>query len=228
MLILCDKKMPPKAKEKLTSFGNLVELSTSGITYEAISGHPDIFLCPTPKGLIAAPNLPMEYFEILEENDILYQTGDFPVEKAYPGSARYNALALPTLLIHNTEITDRQISIQYETNQIVQVQQGYTRCNLIAVSQEKYVTCDHGIEKALQIKEKQVLFVETELVQLEGFSHGFFGGACGTYKSFWFICGSLKYMKQEVQIRNLASAVNLEIIELYDGPLVDVGTIMAV
>lgn len=228
MLILCDKKMPSRAKEKLASFGNLVELSTSGITYEAISGHPDIFLCPTPKGLIAAPNLPKEYFEILEGNDILYKTGELPVEKAYPGSARYNALALPFLLIHNTDITDRQISVQYKTNQIVHMQQGYTRCNLIAVSQEKYVTCDHGIEKALQMKKKQVLFVETDLIQLEGFSHGFFGGACGIFAGFWFICGSLKFMKQEVEIRNLASAVNLEIIELYDGPLIDVGTIMAV
>ena len=72
MLILLDRKMPETAKEKLATYGEIVEFASKGITYEAISGHPDIFFCPTPAGLIVAPNLPQEYFSFLDQNNITY------------------------------------------------------------------------------------------------------------------------------------------------------------
>ena len=34
MLIIVDKKVPDQARRKLTEYGNLIELETSGITYD--------------------------------------------------------------------------------------------------------------------------------------------------------------------------------------------------
>jgi hypothetical protein len=58
MMIIVDNKITPVAKRRLSSFGELVELKTDGITYPAISGHPDIFFCQSADNLIVAPNLP--------------------------------------------------------------------------------------------------------------------------------------------------------------------------
>ena len=66
MLILLTAKCPKLQKKNWQPYGEIVEFATEGITYEAISGHPDIFFCPTPAGLIVAPNLPEKYFKILE------------------------------------------------------------------------------------------------------------------------------------------------------------------
>ena len=86
MLIIIDDKMSPKAKEKLASYGELMELKTEGITYPAISGHPDIFFCHAPGKLIVAPNLPKHYFNRLRDLKIDHITGELPVGAEYPHS----------------------------------------------------------------------------------------------------------------------------------------------
>lgn len=57
MLIVIDKRIPEEAKKRLSGFGKIIEFETKGITYPAISGHPDIFMCQTTESLICAPNL---------------------------------------------------------------------------------------------------------------------------------------------------------------------------
>ena len=61
MFIIADNRIPPQAKEKLSEYGEIINFSTKGITYEAISGHPDIFFCQVNNKLIVAPNLPDLY-----------------------------------------------------------------------------------------------------------------------------------------------------------------------
>jgi hypothetical protein len=68
MLIIIDHKISVSAKEILSSYGELMELATEGITYPAISGHPDIFFCQVPGKLIVAPNLPEKYFDQLDRS----------------------------------------------------------------------------------------------------------------------------------------------------------------
>ena len=84
--------MPDQARLTLSGYGQVVEFATENITYNAISGHPDIFFCPTPAGLIVAPNLPETYFQILDQNCIQYFKGSLPVGSNYHESARYNSL----------------------------------------------------------------------------------------------------------------------------------------
>ncbi len=110
MLIIIDQKISASAKEILSSYGELMELATKGITYPAISGHPDIFFCQSPDKLIVAPNLPQKYFDQLNDHKINYITGELPVGPEYPASARYNAVATSKYLIHNLRHTDPVIT----------------------------------------------------------------------------------------------------------------------
>jgi hypothetical protein len=226
MLILLDRKMPEEAKEKLAAYGEIVEFATDGITYEAISGHPDIFFCPTPDGLIVAPNLPEEYFRILDQNSIPCIKGSLPVGKEYPETARYNSLVTGKFIIQNPTSSDPVIHDLNLNLEIIPVQQGYVRCNLITLPNETYITSDRGIEKSIKQCRLDVQYIEPTCIKLDGFEHGFFGGAIGLFENKLFICGSLNYFKEKAIIESFVKRSGVSIIELYDGEPVDVGTIL--
>ncbi|MDO9257745.1 MAG: hypothetical protein Q7U54_19670 [Bacteroidales bacterium] len=226
MLILLDRKMPGAAREKLATYGNIVEFATEGITYEAISGHPDIFFCPSPGGLIVAPNLPEEYFGILDQNSIHYHKGSIPVGREYPETARYNSLVTDKFIIQNPASSDPKILKLNAELEPIHTKQGYVRCNLIALSNETYITSDRGIEKSLKQRNLEVLFVDPTGVKLDGFKNGFFGGACGLFENTLFVCGSLKYSQEQAIIESFVGRAGVSIIELFDGQPVDVGNIL--
>jgi hypothetical protein len=204
MLILCDRKMPGTAKEKLAAFGEVVEFATEGITYEAISGHPDI----------------------LNQKGIRYTIGNLPVGKKYPESARYNALFANGKLIHNPDISDPAIQELNPEVEIIRIKQGYTRCSLIPLPNNTFITSDRGIDKTLKKNQFEVLFVDPSSIKLEGFEHGFIGGASGIYENSLFICGSLKFIKEKNLVEEFTARAGVQIIELYDVPPMDIGTLI--
>lgn len=226
MLIIVDKKIPDQAKEKLASIGKLMELETENITYEAISGHPDIFFHQTPYELFVSPNLPSKYFEILEEEDISFVTGEQGVGEKYPASAAYNAVSTQSLLIHNFRNTDAAITRRLDDADLIHVDQGYTRCNLLAFDDMHFITSDEGIDRMLKRFDKESLLVSNESIVLEGFDHGFFGGCCGIYHNKLFVLGSLEKHPQKQDIEDFVARQGHYIIELYDGPLFDGGSII--
>ena len=152
MLILCDSKMPEMAKTKLAAYGEIVEFATEGITYEAISGHPDIFFCPTSAGLIVAPNLPEKYFKILNAKCINYTIGYLPVGIQYPDSARYNTLVTKKFIVQNDAISDATILKQNPNHEIINVRQGYVRCNLLALPNDSFITSTGELRNRLEPK----------------------------------------------------------------------------
>ena len=218
--------MPETSKEKLAAYGEIVEFATEGITYDAISGHPDIFFCPTPAGLIVAPNLPEKYFAILDQYKINYIKSSLPVGQEYPETAQYNSLVTNKFIFQNPAVSEPEIEKLNTELEIIPIKQGYVRCNLIALPNETFITSDRGIEKSLKQHKLEVLYIDPTCVKLDGFEHGFFGGDCGLFENTLFICGSLKYFKERTIIESYVKRSGVSIIELYEGEPVDVGTIL--
>lgn len=235
MLIVNDKRLSREAKEKLAAYGELLELETRGITYPAISGHPDIFFGQLPGRLVVAPILPEHYIQTLNGYDIDYILGELPVGQSYPETARYNAVATGDYFIHNLNHTDPGLLRAASGLQPIQVGQGYTRCNLLPLKGGHFITCDPGIYKALQGRSPSpkgrspcVINVDPSGILLEGFPHGFFGGCCGVMEDEVFINGSLDQFTEGEKVRKFLTGLGYKIIELSDGPLVDVGSILFV
>lgn len=226
MLIIIDHKIPAEAKEKLASFGKLMELETSGITYDAISGHPDIFFHQAPGHLFVAPNLPEKYIKVLEDEEIPYTIGEQDVGAKYPASSAFNAVSTNQLLIHNFRNTDASITRTLEDADLIHVDQGYTRCNLLAFDDKHFISSDNGIARVMERFDKECLLVSHEGIKLEGFDHGFFGGCCGIYHNKVFILGSLKDHPDKLAIENFIANRGHYLIELYEGPLFDGGSII--
>ena len=225
-MIIVDGKMPDFAKAKLAECGHLLELETSGITYPAISGHPDIFFCPTRAGLIVAPDLPEEYFSLLDLHRIKYRKGETAVGSAYPQTAPFNAVVTSKYIIHNLKLTDPLLLKACEGLTPIHVNQGYTRCNLLVLDENLFVSSDKGICNTLLDHDLHCHYFPPHEIKLEGFSNGFLGGACGIWDQKLFMCGSLKYHSWGQQFREIIEAEDLAIIELIDKPLMDVGSII--
>lgn len=226
MVIIADKRIQSEAKQKLEKYGVLVLLETKGITYEAISGHPDIFICSVNNKVIVAPNLPEEYKKVLTDNGISYIEGEQNVGEKFPDTAAYNVVSTEKYMAHNFRYTDSVITSRSDDLDLIHLNQGYSRCNLLPLKNDSFITSDEGVTRILQNNNLNVLYVSPDGIHLPGFKHGFFGGACGVYDNKVFILGSLKHYKEGEKVRKFLHSLDYEIIELFDGPLFDGGSIL--
>ena len=221
MLIIIDKRIPEKAKENLSKYGEIIEFSTTGITYEAISGHPDVFFCKTDKTLIIAANLPQHYKNILKNNNISFIEGMKKTGQKYPATAYFNAVISENYIIHNFDFTDEKILKNTSSKRKIKINQAYSRCSILPLKKNNFITSDKGIQKTLSENKLNYLFVSPEKMILPGFSNGFIGGCCGVFENKIFLMGSLKYFPDGEKFKQFADKLGYEIIELYDGPLFD-------
>lgn len=226
MKIIADKRIPKEARKTLEKYGEIIDVQSKGITYDAISGHSDIFFCQLDKDLVIASNTPESLKSLFIENQIQFIEGASSVGEKYPETAAYNAVVTDKLLIHNLQYIDSFLLEKCTALEKINVKQGYCRCNLIALPNNRFITSDNGIESSLKTKGYEVLFVNPNGIMLPGFSHGFIGGCCGIYEDSIFFLGSLKHFPEGEKIKSFLKG--LQIIELYDGPLFDGGSLIFV
>tara|TARA_Y100001954_G_scaffold232473_1_gene283809 strand:+ start:345 stop:1031 length:687 start_codon:yes stop_codon:yes gene_type:complete len=226
MLIIVDKKIPEEAKARLKHYGELLELETNGITYNAISGHPDIFITKALDKWIIAPNTPNYVKDILREREIDFVEGEEAVDEKYPQSSKYNVVCTSTHLIHNFRNTDSIITRKCEDLDLIHVDQGYTRCNLIPLTNDAFISSDKGISKVLDRYGIENIYVNPKGIELPGFTHGFFGGCCGIFDQKLFVIGKIDHLENAKEFREFITSKNIEIIELYNGNLFDGGSIL--
>lgn len=226
MIIIADKRIPAEALQNLRNYGELVLFETTGITEESISCHPDIFFCKTPQSLIIAPNLPLKYKTILAEKNIAFIEGDSIAGMEYHGAARYNAVVTETHLIHRTDITDTAILNNCPDLDKINVRQGFTRCSLLPLKENNFITSDEGIYKTLNKPGFRVMLVSAKNIILHGHKNGFFGGACGVAGNTVFITGNLNHFPDGEKVKQFILKMGYDIVELYDGPLFDCGSLL--
>lgn len=226
MLIIVDQKIPEEAFKKLAEFGSVIGLTTNGITYEAICGHPDIFISILGNDLIVAPNLPQKVMNVLKENGISFHIGEQEVGQKYPETAVYNIVSTSKFLFHNLKFTDLVVKDLAFGLDKIHVEQAYTRCNLIALNNECFITSDKGIEKHLKEINLDVFYSNPDGILLPGFKNGFIGGCAGYFENQLFLIGSLDHYPAGAELRKKLNEWGVEIVELYDGPLFDGGGIL--
>lgn len=227
-VIIASAAMPPEARENLKKMGDVEWLQPSDLAYPSISSHPDIFFfCKDErycKSIVCAKNIDIEIpnVEVIK--------GDSIVGKKYPDTVPYNAVGVGNILIHNLRFTDKKIKElfggeMFEDSSQIFVNQGYTRCNLLALNERNFITSDLGIKKVLDAHGFDVFYVDPHQVMLPGHDYGFFPGCCGLTGDCLVVCGTLSHLKECKELRKFIRRNKLKIIELYDGDLVDVGSI---
>ncbi|MBR6438511.1 MAG: radical SAM protein [Bacteroidales bacterium] len=228
VVIIASATMPAEAKESLSKMGSVTWLEPSDKAYPSISSHPDIFFfCKDERhceSVICAKNVDID----LPEN-IKVANGGKSVGNAYPATVPYNAVGVGNMLIHNLKYTDEKIIELYgkiSTKSVqLNVNQGYTRCNLLALDERNFITSDFGIKRVLEENGCNVFYVDPHQIALPGHDHGFFSGCCGLVDDCVVVCGSLNKLKECKELKKFIRRNGMKIIELYNGDLIDVGSI---
>lgn len=231
MLILGDARIPEQAKQSLFKLGTYIPVLTAGITYESISGHPDIFFClGDDYQLIVAPNIPKDYLMILKRYNVSFRMGNLPVGDEYPETARYNAVVTEDYLIHNEQVTDENLKQFFGKKKNIHVNQAYTRCNLVPLRNGKFITSDEGIFKILKSNNLDIEYFSPEGIILPGFEHGFLGGTMGIglFDEKIFLLGQLESYPEGERLGATLRQAGYDIIELYQGPLFDGGSLLMI
>ena len=225
MIIIHDSRLPDEASANLQKHGECLSFYTENITYEAIAGHPDIFICPVDEKVIIAPNIPAVYMDFFLRRKIAFITGKTIVGNRKQNTTSYNAVITDKYVIHNSKFTDISILEETKSKNFIDVKQGFARCSLMPLKDNNFLVSDKGIVKKLQEKGLNCYYFSPEEIILPGFPYGFIGGCMGAYQNKIFIIGSLKYHSDGDKTERLLKRLNYEIVELYDGKLFDGGSL---
>jgi len=227
-VIIADSKMPEQAKLSLEKLGKVIWFESENLVYNAISGHPDIFLTQIENYLVVAPNTPKNILKELDNCNISFCLGEKSLGIKYPKTAFYNALVTNNYIIHNINITDNVLKEKTIDKRPIHVKQGYGRCNCVSLNEKVFVTSDIGIYKTLVDNKLESVYINPNEIILNDFDHGFFGGTCGIFNENIVFCGSLSNIVGGEELRGIINKVGFNIVELYAGPLYDVGSIFFV
>ncbi len=230
MYAVMDKKMPIAAKEALKNLGcTLIESVKIPSLYPAIESHPDIQLCQVDAHtFVAAPEVYSYYSRRLAGCKVL--KGDTFLKGTYPLDIAYNVTIFENKVWHHPSNTDPVILRECATRgmEFIPVAQGYARCNMALIS-GGVITSDPSIYQASLLAHVDCLKIEEDpFVILEGFSHGFLGGACGFIKKNFTltVCGDITRHKNYSDILAFCQKHHTKILSLCTGHILDIGSIL--
>lgn len=222
MLAVVDARISKRALKKLENYATILLFETKNIVYPAISGHPDIFIFQNKEHLIVAPNIPKSILHRLEQYGIVYDFGLNKLGQEHPFTTWYNASAGDSMLICKPQLTDDRILKLYDESSIIEVNQSYTRCSTLIITKDFVLTSDAGIKRQMP----NYLYFEADKIILPGFKNGFLGGCLGLANNTLFVNGNADLLKASIDFQTKAEALQLNLIELDNGPLTDIGSIL--
>ncbi len=206
----------------------LIEIVGTNKVYDAISAHGDIYLCKICGELVVAPVQQPFIQEVLLKNGISYISGTKDPGCRYPENVRYNAAQIGSRLIHNTNHTDPAVLLAAKEHglELIDVKQGYTKCNLVVVDENSAITSDMGLAASLQKHGLDVLPITRGHVTLEGFPYGFLGGASGRVGNEIVFNGDLSAHPDFLTITDFIQSRGLRALWFEEYPLEDIGSII--
>ena len=229
MFAIIDSGSSQKAVNNLKEYvDDVCRFQSSGITYNSISGHPDIFIYHAEDHLVVAPNAPVELIEFLNNHNITYLKGKRDVGEGLYKSTQYNCLSTSDLLFHKPGHTDPSILEINKDKEIVPLPQAYTRCSLVHLCENNYLTSDRGIEKVLLKKGLSCFYFNPEKISIRDHDNGFIGGTIGIRDKRIFFNGNVELHADGQRLCEYLLSLDFEIVNLTDEYLYDGGCIFFV
>ena len=207
----------PRLDEYLGSAGRQVcrVLHTDSVS-RAVSAHPDIYMCRMGAG---------------SEAEVFF--GDrSELGPDYPQDVRFNAVVTSKYVISLNRVTSpaliRAAEKLYPGIRLINVPQGYTKCNMVVIDATHFITEDAGIAKALSnYSEIACLTVSAGHVALQGFKNGFLGGASGRVGSDIVFNGDLSSHPDFERIKAFIENCGLNTVFFPEWRLTDIGSIIS-
>lgn len=150
--------------------------------------------------------------------------------REYPYTIYYNHIVMDDFLICNVKYTDKYVYNYCCLNdfKIINAKQGYTKCSTAIVSNNAIITADTGIYNSCK-NYLDVLKIDSGFISLYGYDYGFIGGCCGKLdKDILAFTGKVSDHKNYNDIKAFLNNHSINILELSNKPLVDIGSIIPI
>lgn len=222
-IAVIDPSMPYEAKERLLKMGYYVqEIRIHKRLAKPISGHPDMMLFHCDNKVIYEPEA-KEIAGLLMDNGYECVKGAAICSSRYPNDIIYNSCCLGGYIVRYNGPIERHI--EKLKHKFIRANQGYVQCSIVKIDDKNIITSDKNIYDEVKKNRINALLVQAGHIKLPGYKTGFIGGASGVHKDKVFFIGALKYHSDGGIIRKFIKQAGKNIIELYNGPLYDAGTI---
>ena len=137
--------------------------------------HPDIQLAQIDDNTFVCEPTVYEYYKDILKNKKIIK-GDTYLKSNYPYDIAYNIIRVGNKCLCNLKYTDKKI-LENINCQMININQGYARCNICCVDENSVITSDEGIEKTCKNNGIDVLKISNSQIELKPYKYGFIGGA---------------------------------------------------
>lgn len=230
-IVIIDCRADDETVKSLSEL-NLTIIPTTKLdcVYDAIASHADIQIHYLGKDtFVCAPEVYDYYNNALPQGFTLIK-GSKVLSATYPNDIAYNAAAVGNNLICNSRSTAIEILRVYSCKgrSILSVNQGYAKCSTCVVGANAIITADTGIAEIAKSNGIDVLEITQGHIELKGMDYGFIGGATGLIeKNVLAFNGEVSTHLDGEIIKNFCKKHNVEIKELKNGSMTDIGSIIA-
>ena len=188
--------------------------------------HPDIIGAKCGNFFVYSKNLNEKVLKVFRKLNVPTIEGMSFLRPEYPYDSYYNCFCENGLLVHRVDISDRKIKDYAERRnfRVLNVKQGYTKCSLLHLGNNVFVTDDESIHGVLS-ENFDVCLVGKGDILLDGYKYGFIGGASAWCEEYVFFFGDAKTHSDYEKIKSFIESLNLKIVSLGTGKLKDYGGI---
>ena len=230
MPYIADVNIPPDSLLDLKKYGDVFFSADFLDIYKPVNSHPDIQIHFISNELAYSLKECYLYYKDILPQNITLKAIEEEVGYKYPSNTLLNIAVFGKNVVCNTKFSSKEVLSYYEKNdyRIINVKQGYAKCNICIVSENSIITEDLGIANKLSLYEDiNVCYIKSGSVNLESFEYGFIGGASGLLdKNTLGFYGKLSKHVEFEKISEFLSHNNVKHIELGDGGLSDYGSII--
>lgn len=199
---------------------------------EPVNGHPDMVIHPVDcETFIVAPNVYDYYRNVLKDKSIKVIKGGKTLSRNYPEDIAYNVARIGRYAMHNTKHTDQVLRYYLEEAGIefIHVNQGYTKCSTAAISENKALTSDLLIHEKLKSYNIDCMYINPEVVLLNGYNHGFIGGCAGLINEKIFLSTGVIYDKNILStLKEFIQSAGYIYEEASKGQIIDLGSMIPI
>lgn len=190
---------------------------------ERLSGHCDLTAVHLGKNKLAVQEEAIAYCENI--NNIELISIKAPVSPEYPYDAALNICIVGDKLIFNPKSANDQIISQLGGLKKLCCKQGYTKCSVCVADENSIITSDHRIASIASDAGINTLTVNENITALDGFGHGFIGGASFKIsRNELAFTGVINDESERFRIERFLNERGINAVYLTGEPLFDIGS----
>ena len=232
MLAVTDIRLPEKCRASLSARGfSVVSLPPFSALDVRVASHPDMLIFPLGDRLFVHKDYYAEaqtvIDKIIEQTSLSLIFTDDVVGAEYPRDISLNLVVSGNYILGRYDSMAKAVAAHAKSMniQLVNTKQGYAKCSTVALGDSALITADPTLEHAGRAISLDVLRISEGHVTLDGYDHGFIGGASGIYGNTVFFCGAILSHPDGNGIVKFCRAHGFDVVSLSDEPLFDIGTI---